>query len=650
MFNRLKAFGLFAITALTVAIVWTATHPVSGPDGGPDVSASPPPTATAQPLLPPEPVARTYIDQALGANPPPWPTGSKTQSRIWIAGGSWWAAMLEPTSMAYHIYQLVEQGKAWRDTGTLVDARTRSDPDCLWDGKHLYIVSAAPGKTAAGAASLTRYSFDAKAQRFTLDPDFPIRLTDGSVDSLAIARDSTGVLWVSYITAAGQVTVDHSINSDLIWGKPMALPLAGSLVTPGDAVATFAFDKTRIGVMWGSRANGTYFLGSHEDGDPDATWSGPETAIFGHGLASDQLRVVPAPDGRLFALVKTSLGEDPSSTGRSPAILLLERTPDGTWTSVLFSRLQDQHTSPLIAFDGSTGIIYAMATSPKGGGSIVLKRSWADDPAFSTGTGSTVASDPAAPATGSGSAGKDPVGPTTGLVVLAFDPATGRYVHGLIDLGGGIAAGTLPAKGGPPPGPQLVFADDFDPWPAGRAPIMGWVIRPNDPVSAFTIVKLASSPSNGFAQLAAPIPGHDVRACKDFPAVGAGQVTVDLRIRLTRAGGSDGVVEIRGSTTEAASVRFGRSGQFAYYRGGLKIRTLVPIKLGAWYRSVVVVHIASRTYDWRLLDAAGRELISVKDVAWKGAVKDSPVDKVCVRTPTGGTDVALDWDDVRVIR
>ena len=468
--------------------MWTAVNAASGPHDGPDASASASPTATPQPVLPADPVARTFIDQTLGPNSPPWPTGSKTQSRLWVADGSWWAAMLEPTSMAYHIYQLVAGGQAWRDTGTLVDARTRSDPDCLWDGKHLYIVSAAPGKTAAGSAQLTRYSLDAKNQRFVLDPDFPIDLTAASVDSLSIARDSTGVLWVSYVTATGQVTVNHSIDNDLIWGQPYDLPVPESKVTPGDAVQTVAFDKSRIGVFWGSRSNGSFFLASHEDGDPDTTWTGPETAISGHGLASDQLRVVATPDGRLLALVKTALSEDPTSNGRSAAILFLERTPDGTWTNVLFSRIQDQHTSPLIAVDASTGIVYAMATTPRSGGSIALKRTWLDDPAFLPGTGSPVVSDPTATATGSGSTGKDPVGPATGLVVLAFDPATGRYIHGLIDLGGGIAAGTLPATGGPAPGPQLVFADDFDPWPAGQAPSIGWILGPGEPAKAFTIV------------------------------------------------------------------------------------------------------------------------------------------------------------------
>ena len=64
----------------------------------------------------------------------------------------------------------------------------------------------------------------------------------------------------------------------------------------------------------------------------------------------------------------------------------------------------------------------------------------------------------------------------------------------------------------------------------------------------------------------------------------------------------------------------------------------------------MVVHVGSRTYDWRLLDATGHQLISVAAIPWKSPTKNSPVNKVCLRAPIGGPNVALDWDTVRVIR
>ena len=57
--------------------------------------------------------------------------------------------------------------------------------------------------------------------------------------------------------------------------------------------------------------------------------------------------------------------------------------------------------------------------------------------------------------------------------MLAWDPTSSCYVHGVMDLGRGVAAGPLPAAG-TKPGPQLAFEDDFDPWIIGSSPNIGW--------------------------------------------------------------------------------------------------------------------------------------------------------------------------------
>lgn len=646
MSNRIKLLGLAAIFALTVAIIWTATS-TPGTQGGPGASASPSsnrPSPT--PDLPPEPVAVTYLDRVIGAGGPPSPTGHKAQSKLWVAEGSWWAAMFEPRSRTYHIYELVDHGKSWRDTGTVIDERSSAQPDCLWDARDnkLYIVSATPSKSASGAARLIRYRFDATTRTFKLEPNFPIRITDVGVDAMVLAQDTTGKLWTTYVADNGQVKVNRSIESDLLWGQPFDLPAPGSLVTADDVADIVAYGPGRIGVLWSSRGDGAFYLASHEDGDPDLTWSPPKTAISGRGMANGELKAVASADGRLFATVKTALDADPSSSSSSPQILLLEREPDATWKNTLFSRIVDQHTSPLVAVDGSTGIVYVMATTPKRGGAIVFKRTRSGSPSFPSGPGSPLVADPAATATEAGTTTKDAVGRDSGLVVLAYDPDTTRYIHGVIDLGGGIAAGPL---GPTPTGPQLIFEDDFNPWPIGRAPNIGWQLRPTDPAESFTIRKLPSSKTNS-ASLAASTPGHDVRACKFFAAGSSGDVTVDLKVRLSRIGGSDGVLtEVRGGSVTSASIRVGRVGTFAYYRGPTKVKTTVRFRAGAWYRSIVVVHVAGRTYDWRLLDAAGRQLILVKGIAWRDPGAAAP-DQVCLRTPTGGPGIALDWDDARV--
>jgi hypothetical protein len=632
---------------LTAAIVWTAVNGQFGPSN-PDPSVRPSvalPSPSAS--LPPAPSVASYPGQALGPTAPPLPTGDKAQSRLWVADGSWWAAMFEPLSQTFHIYELVSAGAAWRDTGTVVDDRRLAQLDTLWDGKHLYIAGAVRTAAASGAATLSRFTYDPKLRRFVLDPNFPVPITATGVDSIVLTQDSTGKLWTTFIAEDGQVTINRTLGNDLFWGQPFALPVAHSLVTKEEVVTVLAYGPGRVAVMWSSQADGSFYLSSHEDGDPDEAWGEPESALAGPGLAGGQLRAMAAPDGRIFAVVKTAADDDPTSNGRSPQVILLTRALDAVWTSVLYGRVQDQHASPAVALDPTAGLVYVLATTPKKGGAIYYKRTFADDPSFEPGLGDPFITDATATTIGRATSGKDPVTAQTGLVVLAYDPVTFRYIHGVMDLGGGVLAGTLPAD--PPAArPRLLFFDDFDPWPIGSSPSTGWQLRPNDPPKSMTI-QANPSKTDRSASIAAPKAGTFVRVCKGFAPVKSGDVTVDIRVRLARTGSSDGVLtEVRGTGVESASLRFARNGFFAYYKGSAKIKTLIPVRSGAWYRSIVVVHMARKTYDWRLLNARGRVLISVKGVGWRSP-SAAAIDKICLRTPDGGRGIALNWDDVSVI-
>ena len=648
MSNKIKFLGLAAIGLLTAAIVWTASNGPSGqtephPSLGPSLSLPSPSAAVA-----PAPPVASFPDQVLGAGAPPEPTGMRAQSKLWVADGAWWAAMLDPQTRTYRIYELVDSGTAWRDTGTVIDERPLAQPDALWDGTHLYIASGVRTASASGAALLSRYSFNATDRQFVLDPNFPVPITPAGVDSIVLTRDTTGKLWTAYIAEDGQVMLSRTLGNDLFWGTPFPLAVDHSQVTKDDIATILAYGPGKVGVLWGNGADGAYYLSSHEDGDPDDAWGTPEVAVAGRDLASGQLKAIAAPDGRLFAVVKTAADDDPSANGRAPQVLVLARAVDATWSSVLYSRLQDQHAAPAVALDPTAGMLYVVATTPKRGGTINYKRTPTDGMSFPTGLGETFITDPTATTIGRATSTKDPVTAESGLVFLAYDSVATRYVHGVMDLGRGIAAGTLPADP-PAAGPRRIFVDDFDPWPVGSSPNTLWKLGPDDPAKAFSIIGLPTAIDRS-ASIVARTARREVQVCRALPSTKTGDITVDTRVRLSRTGPSDGVMtEVRGSNNVAASVRFGRSGYFAYYRGPAKIITLVPVRAGAWYRSIVVVHTARKTYDWQLLDAKGKRIIVVRGVPWRKS-SPAPLDKVCLRTPTGGPGIGLAWDDMSVTR
>jgi hypothetical protein len=240
--------------------------------------------------------------------------------------------------------------------------------------------------------------------------------------------------------------------------------------------------------------------------------------------------------------------------------------------------------------------------------------------------------------------------------VQGLDEETGVYWHAVIGPPDGRVAPTPSASAEPgqsgsptaapsPAGPMPVFTDDFEPWPLNGPIGNGWRIRPADAVG--TLVVVADAPDgNRSAQLVAT--GADpIRACKDFAPTASGVLTADVRINAEAIDAADAVItSLRDGGAEAASVRFGQGGTFVYYSGATRVRTTVPTRLDAWYRSSLTVHLQSKTYDWRLAADDGTELLKVDGVPFREA-EATQVSEICVATSTGG---GVRFDDVRLSR
>jgi hypothetical protein len=71
-------------------------------------------------------------------------TPMMAQSKLWFNDGLWWGVLFDRSSEEYHIYRYEWASHSRKDTGTLLDERNLSKADALWDGDHLYVVSAGP--------------------------------------------------------------------------------------------------------------------------------------------------------------------------------------------------------------------------------------------------------------------------------------------------------------------------------------------------------------------------------------------------------------------------------------------------------------------------------------------------------------------------
>ena len=395
-----------------------------------------------------------YRDSSFNASSVVAPTGEKPQSKLWFNDGTWWGSLFNTSTEEFHIYRLDRASQTWSDTGTLIDERNSSKADVLWDGSHLYVATAGPTSAASHSGRVLRYSYDAATKKYSLDPGFPVTVTSGGMEAIVLDKDTTGRLWVTY-TQNNQVYVNRSLGDDQSWGTPFVLPVNGTTVSADDISGVVAFDS-QIGVMWSNQVDDAMYFATHTDGDPDNVWQGSRTAIQGPKTADDHvsLRSLQADDvsGRVFAAVKTSLGDLPNPPTNAPLILLLVRDQAGNWTNYRFGRVIDHHTRPIVIIDQEHRNLYMFATAPENCGAIYYKKSSLSNISFSEGLGTPFIQSSTDTCINNATSTKQNVNSATGLPVLASDDTSHFYWHNIMDLGNAdtvapTVSGVSPSEG-----------------------------------------------------------------------------------------------------------------------------------------------------------------------------------------------------------
>jgi hypothetical protein len=356
------------------------------------------------------------------AGGPSSPTGSKPESKLWFADGTWWSVM-NVGGTGLRIYRLDPSSQAWQATGVVVDSRNTVRSDVLWDGSQLYVATHVFTESAAtgGQSNLYRFSYDAGSDRYTLDPGFPATINTWKTETLVIAKDSSGQLWATW-TQESSVFVNRTLvpGADSVWGSPFALPGGGGLSS--DDISSVISYSNRIGIMWSDQNDDQMRFASHDDGAIDDTAFGPfEVAVSGTNMADDHINLKADAGGRVYAATKTSVG-----TSTEPFMLLDVRDTSGHWTTTVFGTKADNHTRPILLLDEQKRRLYYFATWDQSGDVIYMKETSMDDPSFEPGRGTKVID---APDVNNATSTKQSISSATGLVVQASADATDLYWH-----------------------------------------------------------------------------------------------------------------------------------------------------------------------------------------------------------------------------
>jgi chitodextrinase len=357
----------------------------------------------------------------------PSPTGDKPQSKLWYNDGSWWALMRVTAGVTIH--RLGTDHK-WVNTGVVVDERIASTGDALWQNGNLYVAS----RVSSGAMRAIRFAYNASTDTYTRE--FVKQVGSNGTESMSIARDSLGRLWVAY-TQGSRVYAAHSTTSDTTWTPPFLIPVSDNTATSDDIAGLIAFNG-KIGVMWSDQGQDVMRFAVHQDSDSDSTWTLesalPNPSLGGANLADDHLNLkslTEGSDGTIFAAVKTSRG-DAGEPSTDPSIVVLKRSATGTWSGAVAARVGDKLTRPQLALDNMGKLHVLMST--ESGGTVYYKTTSQASLSFGTGKGAPFVAASGA-SINDATTTKQTVTAATGLVVLASDDDAKRYYHGELALG-----------------------------------------------------------------------------------------------------------------------------------------------------------------------------------------------------------------------
>jgi hypothetical protein len=362
------------------------------------------------------------------------PTKDKEQTKLWYAGGSWWGVLLDRASQSTRIFRWT--GAAWQDTGVLVDSRARSLADAVWTGRRLYIAS----RVSNARLILTRFRLTAGHTWSPVGSAPPVIALRGA-STLSIDVDSKNRLWAVY-NHLGAMWVTHSSPGGAVFAPARKLP-APNTVKADDTGAVVAV-AGKIAVLWSDQVRGAFRFAIRDDSDPTSVLRTTAPPLSGLRIADGHIRLLGTPDGRIYAAVKTSLGDATDDAPRSPLLVVLLRAADGHWTEHVVATTTDQMTRPQILLSQDGRRLFFLASGPAPGSekpgsapgeTIYLKIADADRLIFAPGRGTPVLHTSAA-TINDATVARSRVSASTGILVLAADKFAARYYTARISLPG----------------------------------------------------------------------------------------------------------------------------------------------------------------------------------------------------------------------
>jgi hypothetical protein len=408
-----------------------------------------------------------YLDFSYGTTVVSAPTGEKPESKLWFHDSYWWGVLWNETASEYQIYKLDWASQSWQSTNVAVDNRATTKADALWDGTKLYIAShvyaqlGKPNQASDNSARLYRFSYDTGSKTYSLDGSFPVTINSHTSENLVLDKDSTGRLWVTFVSeipGSDPLAPQYSVyinyttlsSDDTSWATPVALMDVTGIDTAaqvlGEDISSLIAFADQVGVMWSNQITGDFHFAYHAAAHPSpvSNWTLEtlDPGSYGYKGPNDHINLAKTSDGKVFAAVKT----DKNTAGTDPVIMLFVRSAANTFTSHTISTFGSADTRPVVLVHEDENKVYVVYVGSESGGAICYNSSSLASISFSplncqrkAGSDAPllIASDTYIDINNPTST-KQNLTDASGLVVLASDDTTAGaplhhvYVHGVL--------------------------------------------------------------------------------------------------------------------------------------------------------------------------------------------------------------------------
>jgi hypothetical protein len=303
-------------------------------------------------------------------------TSYKPESKLFTTDGvgqpfRWWGVLgtSGPSPAAgLWIWELEEENHRWDPEVQLPGADPWAKADALFDAGTLYVTTRDDKDAEEGnprQSSLYEVPYLGAGVWGQVAGPFPI--TTSSIETLTIARDSLGRLWVAH-ESGGKIKV----GSTAPFGTSFTFTTVSTTkVKSDDIAAVTSFGGNRIGVFWSDQNAKKDFFAWRSDSAPvTAAWT-VETA-YGGGVggcptgtsplcADDHVNVKVYQD-QVYVAIKTSLNDAVPNNPNDPIVALLRRSPDGTWSSFPVATVSQNVTRPITVLSPEQDRIWVWAT------------------------------------------------------------------------------------------------------------------------------------------------------------------------------------------------------------------------------------------------------------------------------------------------